>query len=302
MQPQCNHKQRNPSSATTSKETPAGHATGLESSSVEVAPSSERSSVERGSESAEPQHDSSPNLPEPSPVKLPNVAFWRPKERERWCNHKQRNPSSATTSKETPAGHATGLESSSVEVAPSSERSSVERGSETAEPQQDSSPNLPEPSPVKLPNVAFWRPKKKEKDDVTTSKETPAMQPQAKKPQQCNHKQRNPSRTCHRFGKQLRGSGPFLRKELCRAWFRNGRTLLPNVAFWRPKETERWCNATTNKRWCNHQDQGPKNARIQASSGSQFLVKGLGGACMRNRETLAGFKPKPAKTIPRKTA
>ena len=64
---------------------------------------------------------------------------------------------------------------------------------------------------------------------------------------------------------------------------------------------KRWCNATTNKRWGNHQDQGPKNARIQASSGSQFLVKGLCGACIRNRETPAGFKPKPAKTIPRKT-
>ena len=30
-----------------------------------------------------------------------------------------------------------------------------EHGSETAEPQQDSSPNLPEPSPKKLPSVAF---------------------------------------------------------------------------------------------------------------------------------------------------
>ena len=43
----------------------------------------------------------------------------------------------------------------SVEVATSSARNSVEHGSLTAEPQQGSSPNLPEPSPKKLPNVAF---------------------------------------------------------------------------------------------------------------------------------------------------
>ena len=66
----------------------------------------------------------------------------------------------------------------------SSSKGSVGHACETGKPQQDSSPNLPKPSPVKVPNVAFWR----------------------------------------------------------------------------PKETERWCNANTNKRWCNHQDQGPKNA------------------------------------------
>ena len=49
--------------------------------SSETAP---RSSVERGCETAEPQQDSSPNLRKPSPAKLPNVAFWGPK--ERWCN------------------------------------------------------------------------------------------------------------------------------------------------------------------------------------------------------------------------
>ena len=32
--------------------------------------------------------------------------------------------------------------------------------------------------------------------------------------------------------------------------------------------------------------------KSQAPSGSQFLLKGLGGACMRNRETPAGFKRK----------
>ena len=164
------------------------------------------------------------NLPKPSPVKVPNVAFWRPKETERWCN--------ATTNKrwcnhqdsKIKARRTRGFKPQAE--ANSSSKSSVGHASETGKPQQDSSPNLPKPSPVKVPNVAFWR----------------------------------------------------------------------------PKETERWCNATTNKRWCNHQDQGPKNARIQASSGSQFLVKGLCGACMRNRGTPAGFKPKPAKTIPRKSA
>ena len=43
----------------------------------------------------------------------------------------------------------------SSETAP---RSSVVRGCETAEPQQDSSPNLRKPSPAKLPSVAFWSP------------------------------------------------------------------------------------------------------------------------------------------------
>ena len=43
----------------------------------------------------------------------------------------------------------------SSETAP---RSSVERGCETAEPQQDSSPNLRKPTPAKVPNVASLRP------------------------------------------------------------------------------------------------------------------------------------------------
>ena len=34
------------------------------------------------------------------------------------------------------------------------------------------------------------------------------------------------------------------------------------------------------------------HGKIQAPSGSQFLFKGLGGACVRNRETPAGFKRK----------
>ena len=36
--------------------------------------------------------------------------------------------------------------------------------------------------------------------------------------------------------------------------------------------------------------------KSQAPSGSQFLLKGLGGACMRNRETPAGFKRKGSQT------
>ena len=51
-----------------------------------------KGSVGHACETGKPQQDSSPNLPKPSPVKLSNVAFWRPKETERWCNHKQRKP------------------------------------------------------------------------------------------------------------------------------------------------------------------------------------------------------------------
>ena len=183
----------------------------------------------------------------------------------------------------------------------SSSKGSVGHACETGKPQQDSSPNLPKPSPVKVPNVAFWRPKETERwCNATTNKRWG------------NHQDQGPKNA--RI--QASSGSQFLVKGLCGACMRNRETpagfkpkpakTIPvkvlNVAFWRPKETERWCNATTNKRWGNHQDQGPKNARIQASSGSQFLVKGLCGACIRNRETPAGFKPKPAKTIPRETA
>ena len=171
-------------------------------------------------ETGKPLQDSSPNLPKPSPVKLPNVAFWRPKETERWCN--------ATTNKRGCNHQDQGPKNARIQPqaeANSSSKGYVGRASETGKPQQDSSPNLPKPSPVKLPNVAFWR----------------------------------------------------------------------------PKETERWCNATTNKRGCNQQDQGPKNARIQPQAEANSSSKGC-RACIRNRETPAGFKPKPTKTIPRKTA
>ena len=42
--------------------------------------------------------------------------------------------------------------------------------------------------------------------------------------------------------------------------------------------------------------------KSQAPSGSQFLLKGLGGACMRNRETPAGFKRKGWSIRPRQAA
>ena len=45
-----------------------------------------KGSVGHASETGKPQQDSSPNLPKPSPVKPSKVAFWRPKETERWCN------------------------------------------------------------------------------------------------------------------------------------------------------------------------------------------------------------------------
>ena len=74
-----------------------------------------------------PWQDSSPNLPKPSPVKLSNVAFWRPKETERWCNHKQRKPQQCNHKQRNPTT------------------------SETRKPQQDSSPRVVTSSPDGLP-------------------------------------------------------------------------------------------------------------------------------------------------------
>ena len=93
-----------------------------------------------------------------SPVKLPNVAFCRPKETERWCNvttnkrwcnHQDQCPKTRGFKPQAEAN--------------SSSKGSVGHASETGEPQQDSSPNLPKPCAVKLPNVAFWRPKETER-------------------------------------------------------------------------------------------------------------------------------------------
>ena len=248
------------------------------------------------SETRKPQQDSSPNLPKPSPVKLPNVAFCRPKETERWCNvttnkrwcnHQDQGPKTRGFKPQAEAN--------------SSSKGLVEHASETGEPQQDSSPNLPKPCAVKLPNVAFWRPKETERwCNATTNKRW------------CNHQDQGPknARTeassgtnssskgsvghASETGKPQQDSSPNLPKP--------SPVKLPNVAFWRPKETERWCNATTNKRCCNHQDQGPKTRGFKPQAEANSSSKGFCGARIRNRETPARFKPKPAKTIPRKTA
>ena len=211
--------------------------------SSETAP---RSSVVRGCETAEPQQDSSPNLRKPTPAKVPNVAFWGPK--ERWCNdaiawsglrgsgHFIRKKLSGAWLRNSPKELSRAwLRNSTtpsriqaqtcennrpqkcltlrsedlkkddammplpgaapVEVATSSARNSLEhssetaprslvvRGCETAEPQQDSSPNLRKPTPAKVPNVAFWSPKERWCNDAIA-------------------------------WSGLRGSGHFIRKEL----------------------------------------------------------------------------------------
>ena len=209
--------------------------------------SSSKGSVKHACETGKPQQDSSPNLPKPSPVKVPNVAFWRPKETERWCNATTKIKARRTR------GFKPQAESNS------SSKGSVGHASETGKPQQDSSPNLPKPSPVKLPNVAFYGLKKQKddamqpqtKDDATTkikARRTRGFKPQAEADSSSKGSVGHASET----GKPQQDSSPNLPKP--------SPVKLPNVAFWRPKETERWCNATTNKRWCNHQDQGPKNA------------------------------------------
>ena len=140
----CNHQDQGPKNARIQPQAEAN--------------SSSKGSVGRASETGKPQQDSSPNLPKPSPVKLPNVAFWRPKETERWCN--------ATTNKRGCNHQDQGPKNARIQPqaeANSSSKGSVGRASETGKPQQDSSPNLPKPSPVKLPNVAFWRPKETER-------------------------------------------------------------------------------------------------------------------------------------------
>ena len=160
--------------------------------------------VGHASETGKPQQDSSPNLPKPSPVKLPNVAFCRPKETERWCNvttnkrwcnHQDQGPKTRGFKPQAEAN--------------SSSKGLVEHASETGEPQQDSSPNLPKPCAVKLPNVAFWR----------------------------------------------------------------------------PKETERWCNATTKQKMMQPPRSRPEEREDWSLKRNQFLVKGLCGACIRNTET-----------------
>ena len=104
--------------------------------SSETAP---RSSVERGCETAEPQQDSSPNLR-------------KPVRSEALKKDDAMMPLPGAASVEVATSSAKNSLEHSSETAP---RSSVERGCETAEPQQDSSPNLRKQPPAKVPNVAF---------------------------------------------------------------------------------------------------------------------------------------------------
>ena len=135
----------------------------------------------------------------------------------------------------------------SVEVATSSARNSVEHGSETAELERDSSPNLPEPSPKKLPNVAFWCPKERWCNCLEWTPWKWPLRPQGTL-WSTVPKRQNPSRiqaqTCQNHPPKncltllsdtlkkddatawigLRGSGHFVRKEICGAWLQNSRT------------------------------------------------------------------------------
>ena len=254
--------------------------------------SSSKGSVGRASETGKPQQDSSPNLPKPSPVKLPNVAFWRPKETERWCN--------ATTNKRGCNHQDQGPKNARIQPqaeANSSSKGSVGRASETGKPQQDSSPNLPKPSPVKLPNVAFWRPKETERwCNATTNKrgcnhqdqgpKNARIQPQA----EANSSSKGSVGRASETGKPQQDSSPNLPKP--------SPVKLPNVAFWRPKETERWCNVTTNKRGCNHQDQGPKNARIQPQAEANSSSKGSVGRASETGKPQQDSSPNLPKPSP----
>ena len=85
------------------------------------------------------QKDSSPNLPKPSPVKLSNVAFWRPKETERWCNQKQRKPQQCNHKQRNPR---------------------IATTSETRKPQQDSSPRGSQFVPWRAAETASSKPLK----------------------------------------------------------------------------------------------------------------------------------------------
>ena len=95
--------------------------------------------VKSKAKTGKPQQDSSPNLPKPSPVKLSNIAFWRPKETERWCNHKQRKPQQCNHKQRNP---------------------SIATTSETKKPQQDSSPRGGQFVPWRAAETASSKPLK----------------------------------------------------------------------------------------------------------------------------------------------
>ena len=173
---------------------------------MEVATSSARNSVEHGSETTEPQQDSSPNLPEPSPKKCLTLL-------------------SDALKKD-------GVDS--VDVATSSARNSVEYGFETAEPQQDSSPNLP-PKKCLTFNCLEWIPWKwpLRPQGALWSTVPKQQNPSRIQAQTC---QNHPPKNCLTLLSDalkkddatawsgLRGIGHLVRKELCGAWLRNSKT------------------------------------------------------------------------------
>ena len=98
-----------------------------------------KGSVGHACETGKPQQDSSPNLPKRSPVKLSNVAFWQPKKTERWCNRKQRKPQQWNHKQRNP---------------------SIATTSETKKPQQDSSPRGGQFVPWRAAETASSKPLK----------------------------------------------------------------------------------------------------------------------------------------------
>ena len=157
-----------------------------------------------------------PNPPKPSVEKLPDVAFWRPKERWRKANRSN----------------------ASLGLNLGAPRGTVQHASETAKPQQDSSPtrqNHPSKNCLTLLSDAL------KKDEVKKGQRNCLTSPDRQR-RNCCKNQRKP------------GGG--------RPW------------------TNRYRLAWIELR-------GPEGHR---------------STCIRNSETPAGFKPKPAKTIRRKTA
>ena len=196
--------------------------------------------------------------PKPSPVKLSNVAFWRPKETERWCNHKQRKPQQCNHKQRNP---------------------SIATTSETRKPQQDSSPRGSQFVPWRAAETASSKPLKANQNH---GKPWQDLSPKRKPIQLlkwfcgATTNKETPAHACETW----QGGAPagFKRK----GWSLRPQTGCRN-SIWETVKSKA-------KPW-----------QTLAGFKPQAEVKGLCGACMRNRETPAGLKPKPAKTIPRKT-
>ena len=95
----------------------------------------------------------------------------------------------------------------------------------------------------------------------------------------------------------LRGSGHFVRKELCGARFLNSRTpagFKPKPARTIPQKSLTLLSDALKK------DDATAWSGLRGSG--HFVRKELCGARFLNSRTPAGFKPKPARTIPQKTA